>query len=35
LPSVEKKVAPIVFLATELISLANSLNIDVKTIPFW
>ena len=33
--SVEKKVAPIVFLATKLISLANSQNIDVKTIPFW
>ena len=35
LPSVEKKVAPIVFLKTKLISLANSQNIDVKTIPFW
>lgn len=35
LSSVEKKVAPIVFLAATLISLANSQNIDVKTIPFW
>ena len=34
LPSVENKVAPIVFLAAKLISLANSQNIDVKTIPF-
>lgn len=35
LPSVEKKVAPIVFLAAKLISFANSQNIDVKTISSW
>lgn len=35
LPSVEKKVVPIVFLATKLISLANSLNIEKKAIPSW
>jgi len=34
-PSVEKKVVPIVFLATKLISLANSLNIAKKAIPSW
>jgi len=33
--SVHKKVVPIVFLATELISLANSLNIGKKAIPSW
>ena len=35
LPSVEKRVVPIVFLASELISLANSLNIGKKAIPSW
>ena len=35
LSSVEKKVVPIVFLATKLISLANSLNIAKKAIPSW
>ena len=35
LQCIEKKVVPIVFLATELISLANSLNIDVKTILYY
>ena len=35
LPSVEKKVIPIVFLATKLVSLANSLNIAKKAIPSW
>ncbi len=33
--SAKKKVAPIVFLTTELISLANSLNIEKKAIPSW
>jgi Transposase DDE domain len=33
--SVEKKVVPIVFLASKLIPLANSLNIRKKAIPSW
>ncbi|MGZ7070570.1 MAG: transposase [Methanobacterium sp.] len=35
LPSVEKRVVPIVFLAAELISLADSLNIQKRAIPSW
>lgn len=35
LPSVEKKVVPIVFLVAMLISLSDSLDIDRKAIPYW
>jgi len=35
LPSVEKKVVPIVFLTTKLISLSDSFDIDKKAIPYW
>ena len=35
LPSVEKRVVQIIFLATKLISLADSLNIRKKAIPSW
>jgi len=35
IPSAEKRVVPIVFLAAKLISLADSLNIKKKAIPSW
>lgn len=35
LPSVEKKVVPIVFLTIILVSLSDSLDIDKKAIPYW
>lgn len=35
LPSVEKKVVPIVFLTIILISLSDSLDIDKRAIPYW